>query len=85
MHKNKITLVISLLLAGVSPIFSVHASCIETSTQNTNLWIPPLLTGTTFDLSLMPSAKNFLPGKATQTIAYNCNEFLGPTLLMNKG
>jgi len=85
MHKNKITLVISLLLAAVSPIFSVHASCIETSTQNTNLWIPPLLTGTTFDLSLMPSAKNFLPGKATQTIAYNCNEFLGPTLLMNKG
>ena len=39
----------------------------------------------TFELSLAPSSKQFLPGAATATYAYSGNAFWGPTLLMNKG
>jgi blue copper oxidase len=49
------------------------------------LWIPPLLEGTTFDLTLAPSTATLLDGKDASTIAYNGASMWGPTLLMKKG
>ena len=49
------------------------------------LWVPPAITGPTFDLTLQPASRTWLPGAATPTYAYNENEFWGPTLIMDKG
>ena len=49
------------------------------------LWIPPALSGTSFDLSLAPSSKQLLTGATTATYGYNGAEFWGPTLIMNQG
>ena len=49
------------------------------------LWIPPTLSGTTFNLSLDPSTKQLKSGATTATNGYNGNSFWGPTLIMNKG
>ncbi len=49
------------------------------------LWIPPTMTGTTFDLKLSNSTKQLMDGAATTTMGYNGAEFWGPTLIMNKG
>ena len=65
----------------------------QSSTPNTpvtpgsynNIWIPPTLTGTNFNLTLATSSKQFKTGAATPTYAYNGNSFWGPTLIMNKG
>ena len=53
-------------------------------TYNT-LWIPPTLTGTTFNLTLGNSTKQLRTGAVTATYGYNGNSFWGPTLIMNKG
>ena len=53
-------------------------------TYNT-LWIPPVLTGTTFNLTLGSSTKQLRTGNVTATYGYNGNSFWGPTLIMNKG
>jgi bilirubin oxidase len=45
----------------------------------------PVLTGTTFDLTLAPSSRQLLTGNATTTYGYNGQSFWGPTLVMNKG
>ena len=55
-----------------------------TGTYN-DLWIPPTLTGTTFNLALGKSTKQFRTGTATNTYGYNGVSFWGPTLIMNKG
>jgi len=49
-----------------------------------DLWIPPLLEGKTFDLTLAASSKKFLSG-STPTIGFNGAEFWGPTLVFNQG
>ncbi len=52
--------------------------------------IPPQMTGTledgkrAYDLVMQPGTMEFLPGKQTATLGYNGN-YLGPTLVMNKG
>jgi blue copper oxidase len=57
-----------------------------TSSEGFNaLWIPPLLEGTTFDLTLAASSATLLDGKGAATIAYNNAPMWGPTLLMKKG
>jgi len=56
----------------------------SSSTYN-DLWIPPTITGTTFNLSLAKSTKQFKTGAVTNTYGYNGNQFWGPTLIMNKG
>jgi blue copper oxidase len=66
-----------------SGIVSVTAA-IGTNSYN-DLWIPPTITGTTFNLSLASSAKQLRAGAVTPTYAYNGNAFWGPTLIMNKG
>jgi blue copper oxidase len=55
------------------------------STGYNTLWIPPTITGTTFNLTLDKSTKQFRTGTATDTYGYNGNSFWGPTLIMNKG
>ena len=55
------------------------------STGYNTLWIPPTITGTTFNLTLDKSTKQFRTGAATNTYGYNGNNFWGPTLIMNKG
>jgi len=50
------------------------------------LWIPPTLTGKTFDLTLAKTSKQLMPGgAATTTYGYNGADFWGPTLILNKG
>ena len=56
-----------------------------TSTTYNELWIPPTITGTTFNLTLGKSSKQFRSGAATNTYGYNGANFWGPTLIMNKG
>ena len=48
------------------------------------LLIPPTLTGTSFELTLAESTKQFFDGQTTQTIGFN-GDFLGPTLIFNSG
>jgi len=50
------------------------------------LWIPPMISGTTFNLSLNQTNRAFKPtGAKTVTYAFNSGDFWGPTLVMNKG
>src|ERR1041384_3492638 len=60
------------------------AASIHAQTYNT-LWVPPILAGPTFNLSLHQTNKQFFTGKTTVTYAYNDADFWGPTLVMNKG
>ena len=59
-------------------------------TQSQGFHIPPTLTGTvvggkvTYDLNMQQGMTEFLPGLRTATLGYNGN-YLGPTLIMNKG
>lgn len=65
------------------------ASIPTTPTTNTStynpLWVPPILNGTTFNLSLEKATKQLQAGAKTNTYGYNGNDFWGPTLIMNKG
>lgn len=74
MRRFILTAVACLLLLAFSP--PAHA-------QNA-LHIPPTLEGTTFDLTMAPSTKEFEAGQTTNTFGFN-GDYLGPTLLMNKG
>lgn len=65
---------VAVLVTGIA--FSVSA-------QN-KLLIPDTLSGTTFNLEVQSGTKEFYPGKNTPTYGFNGN-FLGPTLLINKG
>lgn len=56
-----------------------------TSSTYNDLWIPPTITGKTFDLTLAKSSKQLRTGAKTATYGYNGTEFWGPTLIMNKG
>lgn len=49
------------------------------------LWIPDTLSGTTFDLRMHDTTKQFLSGNLTRTMAFNNNSLLGPTLIFKKG
>ncbi|WP_206291166.1 multicopper oxidase domain-containing protein [Humisphaera borealis] len=50
-----------------------------------DLWIPPLITGKTFDLALGKSSKSLWPGATTHTYGYNDARFWGPTLVFEQG
>lgn len=52
--------------------------------STTPLPIPPVLTGTSIDLSLQTGSMNFLPGKTTQTWGINGN-YLGPAIRVRNG
>ena len=53
--------------------------------QFNTLVIPDTLSGTTFNLRIHDSTKQYLPGTATNTTAFNNNAILGPTLIFKKG
>jgi blue copper oxidase len=55
----------------------------KASSQNV-LFIPDTLSGTTFNLGVQTGIKQFIGTNNTPTYGYNGN-FLGPTLLINKG
>ena len=62
------------------------SSTSSTDTSYNALFIPPTLSGTTFNLTLSQSSKQFFKtGAATTTYAYNGQSIWGPTLIMNKG
>ncbi len=73
MHLRKISTLVVLLL-------SVHLSF----GQYNALVIPDTISGTTFNLSLRDTFKQFLPGNQTITAGVNGN-FWGPTLIFRKG
>lgn len=52
--------------------------------QNT-LYIPPVLTGTNFTLSVHQDSVQFLPGHITHTLGINSQKYLGPTMIWNVG
>lgn len=54
------------------------------SAQYNALWIPDTLTGTTFNLTVKDTFRQFFPGQQTITEAVNGN-WWGPTLIFNKG
>lgn len=59
---------------------------VSTATPTYNpLVIPDTLSGTTFDLALAQTAKQFRAGAATTTFGYNGALLWGPTLILNKG
>lgn len=61
---------------------------VDTSTDTSlynELFVPPFITGTNFNLTLDKATKQFKSGSATATYGYNGNSFWGPTLIMNQG
>ncbi len=56
-----------------------------TTTTYNDLWIPPTVSGTTFNLTLGKTTKQFKTGAITNTYSFNGTNFWGPTLIMNKG
>lgn len=72
---NKIVLVLILLIT--------RAATAQTFTNE--LEIPDLLTGPNFELTIKQSQKEFIQGTVTQTYSYNNMNYLGPTLIFNKG
>ncbi len=58
----------------------------SSDTAYNTLYIPPTLSGTSFNLTLSKSSKQFFKtGSSTATYGYNGQNFWGPTLIMNKG
>jgi len=49
------------------------------------LWIPPRISGKTFNLRLGSTTKQMIKGALTKTYSYNGTGFWGPTLVMQKG
>ncbi len=68
-----------------SDVTTVTPSGNTGSTTYNDLWIPPTITGTNFDLTLAKSSKQLKTGAATPTYGYNGASFWGPTLIMSKG
>jgi bilirubin oxidase len=58
---------------------------VSTSGDYNELFVPPTITGTNFNLTLAKATKQFKTGTATATYGYNGNSFWGPTLIMNQG
>ena len=53
--------------------------------QYNTLWIPDTLGGTVFNLRIHDTIKQYFTGASTNTMAYNNNASLGPTLILQKG
>ncbi|ARK11396.1 multicopper oxidase domain-containing protein [Fibrella sp. ES10-3-2-2] len=69
----------------VAPTSTTSTTTTTGTSAYSDLWIPPLVTGTTFNLTLAKSTKQLRTGAVTNTYGYNGASFWGPTLLMNKG
>ncbi len=85
---SKVSDVVTPTTTSTTPTSTTTATSTTTITSNTaynDLWIPPTLTGTTFNLTLAKSSKQLRTGNTTPTYGYNGASFWGPTLIMNKG
>ena len=71
--------------AATSPTGTTDTTTTTTGATYNALFIPPTITGTTFNLTLAKSTKQFRSGAATNTYGYNGNNFWGPTLILNQG
>lgn len=49
------------------------------------LFIPDTLVGASINLTMHKDSVQFFPGQISYTYAYNDNNFLGPTIILNKG
>ena len=84
-------LLISMVIIAVScNKASTTTSTTDTSNSGTtntynDLFVPPAITGTNFNLTLDKATKQFKTGALTATYGYNGNSFWGPTLFMNQG
>jgi blue copper oxidase len=63
----------------------LSSSAARAATPSNALWIPPKLSGKTFNLTLSKGTKQILKGALTKTYGYNNSGFWGPTLFLNKG
>lgn len=70
---------------AVTPTTPASTTTTTGSSLYNDLWIPPTITGTTFNLTLAKSTKQMRTGAVTPTYSYNNTSFWGPTLIMNKG
>lgn len=69
----------------LAPLLVVGASSLSTTSYSQNaLLIPDTLSGESINLFVQIGQRSFFPNRATPTYGYNGN-FLGPTLLINKG
>ena len=71
--------------AATSPTGTTDTTTTTTGATYNALFIPPTITGTTFNLTLAKSTKQFRSGAATNTYGYNGNSFWGPTLILSQG
>jgi len=90
-----------ILVVGTAMSCSTSANTLTNTSTNTNgttnggtnagssayndLRIPPTLQGTSFNLTLARTTKQFRSGAATDTYGYNGEQFWGPTLILNQG
>ncbi len=84
----KSVLVIALVTISCNKSTSTTTSDTGNNTSSTtynDLFVPPSITGTTFNLTLDKATKQFKTGAITATYGYNGNSFWGPTLIMNQG
>lgn len=70
---------ITFILVGIINLY-VHSY----SFSQNPLFIPPVLTGTDFDLTVQTGTQQFFPGNPTPTYGIN-GAFLSPTIVVNKG
>ncbi len=93
---NPISLLVSCKAVPISLLFlagcgnpDVTAPCADSATPDgvdcQALYIPPVLTGPDYDLTLAESTVEWSEGVTTPTYAYNGQPFWGPTLRMHKG
>jgi len=68
-----------------SPTPAFQASATSPRRPFQDLWIPPTMEGTSFDLTLSPSSQSFWNGATTRTYGYNGAGFWGPTLILEQG
>jgi blue copper oxidase len=59
--------------------------CVANTFAQNTLPIPDTLSGTNISLTMHTDSMQILSGKKTKTLAFNTHNFLGPTLILNKG
>lgn len=59
--------------------------CINAAAQTTQLAIPDTLIGPNYTLNMHKDSVQFFPGNKSHTYAFNSFNYLGPTLIFNKG
>ncbi|MEI6216172.1 MAG: multicopper oxidase domain-containing protein [Actinomycetes bacterium] len=69
---------------ALAPGLVAQQSAAAASVSNA-LWIPPKISGKTFNLKLSNSTKQIVKGALTKTYSYNGTGFWGPTLVLKKG